>query len=163
MADRLEQLRDLRDIQGRDGTWNFDPYMQGMFNGLELAVATMEDREPQYRSAPDKWLMVSQAERDVIAERRRQIKVEGWTPEHDDEHRGGSMAYAAAAYAVSSTEGNGSLSAASKIFLRTGWAKSWWKPRTPREDLIRAAALLLAEIERLDRAAGKAGVGGRDA
>lgn len=24
--------------------------------------------------------------RDVLAERRRQIEVEGWTPEHDDEH-----------------------------------------------------------------------------
>jgi hypothetical protein len=31
---------------------------------------------------------------------------------------------------------------------------AWWKPKDPRRDLIRAAALIVAEIERLDRAAG---------
>ena len=33
------------------------------------------------------------------------------------------------------------------------WADEWWKPKNPRRDLVRAAALLLAEIERLDREA----------
>lgn len=28
----------------------------------------------------------------------------------------------------------------------------WWKPKTPREDLVRAGALILAEIELIDRA-----------
>ncbi|AKQ30008.1 TPA: hypothetical protein JI225_05075 [Acinetobacter baumannii] len=28
---------------------------------------------------------------------------------------------------------------------------SYWKPKSPRQDLVRAAALLIAEIERLDR------------
>ena len=32
------------------------------------------------------------------------------------------------------------------------WAKSWWKPRDARANYVRAAALLLAEIERIDRA-----------
>ena len=32
------------------------------------------------------------------------------------------------------------------------WDWSWWKPRTPRKNLIRAAALIVAEIERIDRA-----------
>jgi len=31
------------------------------------------------------------------------------------------------------------------------WAEHWWKPRTPRENLIRAAALIISEIERIDR------------
>lgn len=35
----------------------------------------------------------------------------------------------------------------------TTWAEDWWKPKNPRRDLVRAAALLIAEIERLDRAA----------
>lgn len=33
------------------------------------------------------------------------------------------------------------------------WDESWWKPTTPRRDLVKAAALILAEIERLDRMA----------
>lgn len=28
---------------------------------------------------------------EIAAERRRQIEVEGWTPEHDDEHPDGHM------------------------------------------------------------------------
>jgi hypothetical protein len=33
------------------------------------------------------------------------------------------------------------------------WEASWFKPSTARRDLIKAGALILAEIERLDRAA----------
>ena len=32
------------------------------------------------------------------------------------------------------------------------WAASWWKPKNRRRDLVRAAALIVAEIERIDRA-----------
>lgn len=53
---RLQELRDVHAIQGTHGNWNDHPYMLGMFNGLELALAIMEDREPQYREAPDTWL-----------------------------------------------------------------------------------------------------------
>lgn len=98
-------------------------------------------------------LDISQAARDVLAERQRQISAEGWTPEHDDEHGDGSMAMAAAAYAVASIENEYSLASACELFSWSGWAKAWWKPSTPRRDLIKAGALILAEIERLDRAA----------
>ena len=38
---------------------------------------------------------------DLIAdERRRQIEVEKWTPEHDDEHAENELALAAAVYAI---------------------------------------------------------------
>ncbi len=36
----------------------------------------------------------------IAAERQRQIDVEGWTPEHDDEHDNAEMAMAAACYAA---------------------------------------------------------------
>ena len=49
-------IRNLRDIQGRSGNWNYDPYMHGMFNGLELALSVAEDREPDFRNAPPVWL-----------------------------------------------------------------------------------------------------------
>lgn len=86
---------------------------------------------------------------DVVAERRRQIDVEGWTPEHDDEHGRGEMAMAAATYAVSDKVGT--IGRDPYYALLWPWDESWWKPKDRRRDLIRAAALLIAEIERLDR------------
>ena len=41
---------------------------------------------------------MTHAARDVLAERQRQIEVEGWTPEHDDAHSLGQMASAALCY-----------------------------------------------------------------
>lgn len=89
---------------------------------------------------------VSKAARDVLAERQRQISAEGWTPEHDDAHGDGSMAVAASCYACSSA----GLADATRDWP---WADEWWKPSDRRRDLIKAGALILAEIERLDRAA----------
>jgi hypothetical protein len=51
-----DAVRQMRDVQGRDGTWNYDPYMHGLYNGLEFAVSLLEQREPQFKDAPEKWL-----------------------------------------------------------------------------------------------------------
>lgn len=81
---------------------------------------------------------------DVLAERQRQIDVEGWTPEHDDEHELDEIGYAASCYA--------NPDAVSPIFPDDWpWDDNYWKPKTYRENLVRAGALILAEIERLDR------------
>lgn len=87
---------------------------------------------------------------DVLAERRRQIEAEGWTAEHDDEHTGGQLAIAAACYAA-----NRANFMAGRVFFQTGWPWNWewWKPTNRRRDLVKAGALILAEIERIDRAA----------
>lgn len=93
-----------------------------------------------------------QALLDVLAERRRQIEAEGWTPEHDDKHAEG-LACAAACYAV----GDRRLMIAGDMadIEVWPWDESWWKPTNRRRDLVKAAALILAEIERLDRVAAK--------
>lgn len=52
----LETLRELTEIQGQHGNWNYDPYMHGMYNGMELALATMEGRAPEYKPPPKEWL-----------------------------------------------------------------------------------------------------------
>lgn len=54
--DQLAKLRDLVKIQGMNGTWNYDSYMRGMYNGMELMLACLEGREPNYRHAPKKYL-----------------------------------------------------------------------------------------------------------
>jgi hypothetical protein len=99
---------------------------------------------------------LSQAARDVLAERARQVSVEGWTPAHDDAHDNGCLGTAAACYA---------LHASSQSDPVEGWQEEyrhkaarlwpfdaeWYKPTTPRRDLEKAGALILAEMERLDR------------
>ena len=92
---------------------------------------------------------------EIATERVRQQQVEGWTPEHDDEHDDGQLASAAAGYAMRAS-GRQDLRYGDdgKTFVPRGWpwSAAWWKPKNPRRDLIRAAALIVAEIERIDRA-----------
>ena len=90
-----------------------------------------------------------QAARDVLVERQRQISAEGWTPERDDRYSSGDMASAAACYA---TQGRYHYPEPGKPGPNWPWAAEWWKPADYRRNLIKAAALLLAEIERIDRA-----------
>ncbi|HCE5729600.1 hypothetical protein ACP0KH_06585 [Pseudomonas aeruginosa] len=62
------------------------------------------------------------------------------------------MALAAASYAAyAHTEPSGDLP------FCWPWDKDWWKPTSARRDLVKACALALAEIERLDRAAASQG------
>ena len=92
---------------------------------------------------------MSKALEDITAERHRQQADEGWTPEHDDTHTGGEMACAAAVYAVSAAMPGERQRAFNRYWP---WDRQWFKPAEARRDLVRAAALLIAEIERLDRA-----------
>ena len=96
---------------------------------------------------------------DVMGERVRQITVEGWTPEHDDIHERAELAQAAACYALSGTPADeavfihGRWKDVRDLFWP--WSREWWKPTTRRRDLVKSAAMILAEIERLDRDACK--------
>ena len=91
---------------------------------------------------------MNKAIEDVLAERKRQVEEEGWSPSHDDEHDEGEMADAAAAYALAERFPKRIVLGA--IFPGS-WVQSWFKPTTYRRNLVKAAALLIAEIERLDR------------
>lgn len=88
----------------------------------------------------------------VIAERFRQIEAEGWSLAHDDAHAPGELANAAACYGFYAhwhlTE---TPPAAAITPPEWPWNPNWWKPRDFRRDLVRAAALTLAEIEKFDR------------
>jgi len=85
----------------------------------------------------------------IAAERLRQIEVEGWTSEHDDEHAFGEMQHAALAYLLSAERRPySSLYTQPTIWP---WAAQWWKPKGPGRDLVRAGALCMAESDRLIR------------
>jgi hypothetical protein len=97
------------------------------------------------------------AARDVLAERRRQVEAEGWTAEGDDKYSEGQMAVAAGYYALASGYPHERDIGKGKTPNYWPWNREWWKPRTARANLVRAGALVLAEIERIDRAAKQAG------
>ena len=117
--------------------------------GLAAVRVAMPAPQPQpdlsvavAAAMPRAWL-------DVMGERVRQIAVEGWTPEYDDTYEDGELAAAAAAYAFSAAT-FGRYYALSPIGFWP-WGEGFWKPTTPRRDLVKAGALILAEVERLDR------------
>lgn len=105
----------------------------------------------------------------IAAERARQILVEGWTPEHDDEHGDGELAIAAACYAspvplraeIQVPCGCRSVGECSHVFGPSVWGDPWpWDPPgtsgRKKHDRIQqlavAGALIAAEIDRLQRA-----------
>lgn len=51
----IKLLREMLDIQGTDGTWNYAPYLLGMYNGMELCLALVEERDPVFREGPEVW------------------------------------------------------------------------------------------------------------
>ena len=99
----------------------------------------------------------------ITEERQRQIEVEGWTPEHDAEHTDNSIAKAAACYAMPNDERKKYQSFTFSepkrwypIWWPESWNVDWWKP-TPEnrvKELVKAGALIAAEIDRL-QAGGK--------
>lgn len=87
----------------------------------------------------------------IAAERQRQIEQEGWSASHDDAHRGGDLALAAARYALHDVKGR--PEAHRTVNRAWPWASMWWKPNTdPVRNLVKAGALIAAEIDRLQRA-----------
>lgn len=127
-------------------------YLQGLYHGKCDMWMQWENAIHAGAAAPQH--AATQAARDVLAERRRQVEAEGWTPEHDDQHDAGELAVAAGCYAIWAGGTSDVIGRFSwKNFFPWDW--KWWKPSGSRRNLVKAGALILAEVERLDRAAGK--------
>jgi hypothetical protein len=101
----------------------------------------------------------------IAAERKRQIDVEHFTPESDDKLHPNLLPAAAAAYAdhvsrrqwlfdtyyISGID-NSAVYREDEAPDSWPWANSWWKPKDPLSDLVRAGALIAAAIEKHQRA-----------
>jgi len=113
-----------------------------------------------------RWVVgSSQAVRDVIDERQRQIVGEEFDAAHDDAHANGEIARAAACYAspvrvFKAVEAVGRAHESYVVYRDLWpWADKWWKPKLDRRsNLVKAGALILAEIDRIDRAVAKRSV-----
>lgn len=47
----LKCSKEMLDIQGQKGNYDYDEYMLGLYNGMEYIIALFEEREPNFRSA----------------------------------------------------------------------------------------------------------------
>lgn len=92
----------------------------------------------------------------IAEERQRQIEEEGFLPENDDAYEHDELAKAAACYALPQVCRKFNYPPA-----LWPWQKQWWKPSFQLGDrsdnkkrireLVKSGALIVAEIERLQR------------
>ena len=146
----------------RDELWSvalLDVFPIHKSNGAQRLLARVLELRPTFkpsgqreaklaalRASGERDGEVTPAARDVLAERERQKSVEGWTKAHDDAHSDGALAIGAARYAVLGTDAT--------VSHPDDVAADWIKHGpSERRQLVKAGALILAEIERLDRAA----------
>ena len=71
-------MKEMLKVQGREGTWNYDPYSHGMFNGMELVVALAEGRDPVFRKAPEKWIYTAPPKQEEGCAECGKKSSEGW-------------------------------------------------------------------------------------
>ena len=119
---------------------------QGLNDQIKETRERLEEQSPTW----------STAVRDLLAERRRQVREEGRALERDDQYTEGQLAQASSAYAFWADPRGASQDDPIDYLNSTPtglwpWAKEYWKPTSQRLMLIKAGALILAEIERLDR------------
>lgn len=152
----------------REGGWDGDDVIAGV-RGL---VMYAEDRRLEadrlrraLRETMDDLtgaggLTMNGAER-IAAERKRQVAVEGWTPEHDDTHDNNVLLRAAECYLWAAKLLNQGVHVDSLTLGSGGpnrrdatwpWRDEFWKPSAdPVRNLEKAGALIAAEIDRLLR------------
>lgn len=123
--------------------------MAGSDSGGELAALTVTaqslvDRCKTLAAAREGLCNtpLSKSACDVLKERHRQITVKGYSTDQDDTYIEGELAAAAISYIEPMEAEN---------YWPAGWLDDSFKPSDYRRNLVKACALLFAEIERFDR------------
>lgn len=81
----------------------------------------------------------------ITEERNRQIEVEGYDKEHDENHDIDTFVKAAISYAIVDLKG----SEKKYSYAWWPWEEIYWKPKDRLRNLIRAGALIAAAIDKL--------------
>ena len=132
-------------------------YVNDLVWALKILAAPQPSSNPGPLAAVEE---LTDAARDVLAERHRQAFREGYTHDHDDEHVNDEIAALACFYAMP-------LGARDWDATSTGYGATLGEAILPpdwhtstgdrRRELVKAGALVIAELERLDRAASMEG------
>ncbi|WP_236870698.1 hypothetical protein [Burkholderia pseudomallei] len=141
-----EKLRYVDDMGPADEGWQSDK-LNAAWTAVDAVLARAPFGSETGHARPDARHALTDAARDVLAERRRQVDQEGWTPAHDDQYGDHEMSCAAGCYAMCTL-----AHPAGDPPPEWPWAANWWKPTTHRQNLVKAGALILASIEQIDRA-----------
>lgn len=153
-------LTTMSDVLNCARAWEPDARIIGNIRAEDIAKAmtwALSARVSAPQGSEDSRSRAVVAE--ILAERERQKNVEGWTTERDDGYEYGQLGSAAVVYVLSHLTGVGFKpdhrlpAMGDALATYWPWCESWYKPDFGRRDLIKAGALITAEIERLDRAA----------
>ena len=91
----------------------------------------------------------------VINERLRQIS-EGWSKDHDAKHESGELVLLACCYALNTYTVNDKLKKTISSELDAYWGEGDFnKPVDPVDNLAKAGALILAELDRVNSSVGE--------
>ena len=71
---RFGHMKDCVDIQCAHGNYDYSPYMHGMANGMLLAMALMEDKDPDYIDSIKHYLCDDKGKRNGKNRRLRRRK-----------------------------------------------------------------------------------------
>ena len=130
-------------LKDKDGNW-MKQNCPGSKGYCEHCYVKLEDGEPRPKE------FVKTGAETITKERLRQKVVEGWTPEHDDEHSNQELIKAAKCY----IEANLYRATPSKPPIDWPWGIQYWKAECSSEsinNLRKAGALIAAEIDRLNK------------
>lgn len=159
-------------VQSAGGHWfgvkaGWEMSVCNNWKGADLSLRSDDGKFLKYGKPSDNWRqsleqrpVTTRSITDIIAERQRQVTTKGWTPEHDDEHVNDEIAAFAALYAMPEACRDWDAS-------ETGYGDTFgqaicpldWVPKfgDRRRELVKAGALIVAEIERLDRISNEQG------
>ncbi|MBH1853061.1 hypothetical protein I5V61_12375 [Stenotrophomonas maltophilia] len=108
----------------------------------------------RYAAPPAQAVDLGTGVKAIAAERERQLQAEGFTRNGDQQYRRGELAKAATAYAqlaaMDLEAGTRNHIAWREPAAVWPWAPEWWKPVDARHDLVRAGALIAAQIDLID-------------
>lgn len=113
------------------------------------------DEVKRYATQPAQAVDLGTGVKAIAAERERQLQAEGFTRDGDQQYRHGELARAATAYvqlaamdlAAGGTRDHIAWHGPAAVWP---WAPEWWKPVDARRDLVRAGALIAAQIDLID-------------
>ncbi|HEL4296659.1 TPA: hypothetical protein UM674_000588 [Stenotrophomonas maltophilia] len=141
-------------LEDRGITDRYEAMRYGFDEALDQMAAIIESIGPLYAAPPAHAVDLGTGLKAIADERERQLQAEGFSREGDQQYQRGELARAATAYvqlaAMDLRDGGRNHIAWHGPAAAWPWAPEWWKPVDARRDLVRAGALIAAQIDLID-------------